>query len=58
MQQDPAIYIIAAAVIGAAIGFFGCALLASHEIRGARQRGFQDGQCAANRSRREYITRD
>ena len=43
MKDDPAIYIYAAALLGAAIGFFTCALIASRRIRQAERDGWRAG---------------
>lgn len=40
MKTDPAFYIYAAAVFGAAIGFFTCALCSSSRIRRANLEGY------------------
>ena len=40
MNTDPAIYIYGAALLGAAIGFFSCALVASKRIRRANLEGY------------------
>lgn len=50
MTTDPAIYIIAASLLGGAIGFFGCALFASHAIRRAEQEFYREGFDACNRA--------
>jgi hypothetical protein len=42
MTTDPAVYIIAAAILGACIGFFGCALFASSQIRRANRDGYAE----------------
>ncbi len=49
MHPDPALYIISAAVLGAAIGFFGCALAVSRAIRHARDEAFDAGYSTCNR---------
>lgn len=43
MHSDPTIYIIAAALVGGAVGFFGCALVASRAIRRANIEGWKEG---------------
>jgi hypothetical protein len=56
MTPDPMLYIIAAAVLGAAIGFFACALVASRRIRDAEREGWKAGvRC---RHREEAPTAD
>lgn len=40
MKTDPAIYIYAAAMLGAALGFFTCALCSSARIRRANLEGY------------------
>ena len=49
MQHDPAPYIIFAALLGAMIGFFGCALFASRRIKEDTRDAYWDGYYAANR---------
>jgi len=49
MNPDPATYILAAALLGAAIGFFCCALVASGRIREERDEAYWDGYAACNR---------
>lgn len=49
MQHDPAPYIIAAAVLGSMIGFFGCALFASRRIKEDTRDAYWEGYYAANR---------
>jgi hypothetical protein len=49
MTTDPAPYILAAAIIGSMIGFFGCALLVSRRIREAERESYWEGYYAANR---------
>ena len=36
MHNDPTAYILAAAILGSALGFMSCALMASNHIRRAR----------------------
>jgi hypothetical protein len=43
MHSDPTVYIIASALVGATIGFFGCAIVASRAIRRANIKGWQEG---------------
>lgn len=50
MHSDPMPYILFAALLGAAIGFFGCALFASNKIRRANLAGFREGLDHARRS--------
>lgn len=40
MNTDPMIYILAAALLGAAMGFMGCALFSSRRIRRANLEGY------------------
>lgn len=49
MQHDPAPYIIFAALLGAMIGFFGCALFASRRIKEDTRDAYWEGYYAANR---------
>ena len=49
MHNDPMLYIIAAAMLGGVLGFFGCALVASKSIRESRDDAFQDGYETCNR---------
>ena len=48
-MQDPTAYIIFAAMLGGAIGFFGCALFASRTITRIRRQTYQDGYECCNR---------
>lgn len=43
MTPDPTLYIIAASVLGASIGFMSCALVASRRIREAEREGWKAG---------------
>lgn len=43
MHSDPTAYIIAAAVLGASIGFYAAALMASHTVRRANIEGWKEG---------------
>lgn len=47
--MDPMPYIVFAALVGGAIGFFGCALMTSGSIRRAERRAYWDGFAACNR---------
>lgn len=49
MNTDPTAYIIAAAIVGSVIGFFGCALFASRAIRKTEEESYRDGFEACNR---------
>lgn len=49
MTTDPTAYIIAAALVSAAIGFFGCALFVSKRIREEREESYWEGYSACNR---------
>lgn len=51
MTTDPMPYIIFAALLGAAIGFFGCALFASGKIRRANLEGYKEGIAFAKKER-------
>lgn len=49
MINDPTIFILAAALIGACIGFFGCSIFASSRIRSIEDDSFQAGYECCNR---------
>lgn len=49
MHSDPTAYILAAAIVGAAIGFIGCALFVARRIQEARDESWHDGYAAATR---------
>lgn len=53
-MKDPAIYIYAAALFGAALGFITAALFASRTIRESREEAFQDGYATANRDQQNH----
>lgn len=40
MRSDPTVYIYAAALIGAALGFMGCAVLTGRRVRRANLEGY------------------
>jgi gas vesicle protein len=49
MQNDPMTYVLAALMLGGAIGFFACALFASKRIREERRSWWREGYGACNR---------
>lgn len=57
MTTDPAAYIIGAAIVGACIGFFGCALYASNKIRRANLEGYKEGLRAGKRQIASHVIR-
>lgn len=57
MHTDPAPYIIAAAILGGCIGFFGCALYASRRITDAARDAYWEGYGAANRDHEDLDAR-
>ncbi len=57
MQTDPMPYILFAAVLGAAIGFIGCALYASDKIKRANLEGYKEGLAAGKRETTGHIIR-
>lgn len=57
MTQDPTAYILFAALLGGAIGFFGSALLTSGSIRKAQRDAYWDGFAACNREHAKHDPR-
>lgn len=55
MHTDPMPYIIFAGLLGAAIGFFGCGIFASHKIRRANFEGYKEGLNAGKRAMAESM---
>ena len=53
MSPDPTWWIIGAALVSAAIGFFGCALCCARTIRTARDDSYWEGYSACNRAHSE-----
>lgn len=57
MHPDPTTYILAAAILGGALGFIGAALMAARQIRRANNDGYMDAvrhyQSEARRKQRE-----
>jgi len=49
MTPDPFAYIIFATLLGGCIGFFGCALIVSRQIRRIETKSFEDGYACCNR---------
>lgn len=49
VTSDPGAWIFFAAIVGAAIGFFACALFASYNLRKASRSGWREGYAACNR---------
>lgn len=49
ITSDPAVWIVGAALVSAAIGFFAAALMASHTIKRSRRYDFWQGYAACNR---------
>lgn len=49
VTSDPGAWILFAALVGACIGFFGCALFASRNLRKAARGGWREGYAACNR---------
>jgi hypothetical protein len=49
MSIDPAIYILAACMLGGSLGFFACALWACHRIREERSANYWEGYSDCNR---------
>lgn len=57
MTTDPMPWIIFAAMLGAAIGFFGCAIYASNKIKRANLEGYKEGLRAGRRQTAAHIIR-
>lgn len=57
MKTDPTYYILFAAMLGAAIGFFGCALYASRIIKRSNLEGYKEGLAAGKRQIANHIIR-
>lgn len=49
MITDPAAWIVFVSLLGASIGFYGCALVASRRIREERRAMWREGYAACNR---------
>jgi hypothetical protein len=58
MTTDPAPWIIFAALLGAMIGFFGCAIIVSRRIREAERESYWEGYYAANRENNAHTERE
>jgi hypothetical protein len=52
-NNDPTAWILFAALLGACIGFFGCAIFASSKMRRANFEGYKEGLAAGERSARK-----
>jgi hypothetical protein len=57
MSTDPTTYILAAAILGASIGFIGASLMAAHQVRRANNDGYAEAvrhyQAEARRKQRD-----
>lgn len=51
--SDPAVYILAAAILSGGISFMGACVICSHRLRRANFEGFREGVQYAERRQRE-----
>lgn len=54
MHIDPIAYILGAAILSGCLGFFGCALMVSRQLRDHRDANYWDGYAACNREHEKH----